>query len=115
MLTILTTDLLFASRFHAVAREAAVETQTALTAEQAAAAAATGQLQALFLDLELPSLDLPELLVRMRAHGVPVVAYGPHVQHGKLDAARQAGCQRVLSRGEFDRGLPQLLAEYSAR
>jgi len=37
-----------------------------------------------------------------------VIAYGPHVQVPRLEAAKQAGIPAVMTRGEFDRALPQL-------
>jgi len=33
--------------------------------------------------------------------GTYVVAFGPHVHEERLAAAREAGCDEVLSRGEF--------------
>jgi len=39
------------------------------------------------------------------------IAFGPHVHTAKLDAARQAGFGRVLSRGQF---VSRLLEEISA-
>lgn len=43
-----------------------------------------------------------------------VIAYGPHVQVSRLDAAKQAGIPIVVTRGQFDRSLPQLFASRPA-
>jgi hypothetical protein len=45
---------------------------------------------------------------------VRFVAFGPHVQESRLQAAEQAGCSPVLSRGQFQARLPSYLAEWLA-
>lgn len=42
---------------------------------------------------------------------VPVVAFLSHVQTDLAQAARAAGCQRVMARSAFSRQLPMLLRE----
>jgi hypothetical protein len=37
----------------------------------------------------------------LHARGIATVAFGPHVHLQRLQAARQAGCQQVLSRGQL--------------
>ena len=44
---------------------------------------------------------------------VEKIAYGPHVDIEKLQAAASAGCQ-VLTRGQFDTDLPTLAKQWSA-
>jgi len=36
------------------------------------------------------------------------IAYGPHVQAQRLSQARQAGFDKVLTRGQFDASLPDI-------
>jgi hypothetical protein len=43
--------------------------------------------------------------------GVPVIAFGAHVQGAALVAARAAGADRVLARSAFVNALPGLLRE----
>lgn len=57
-------------------------------------------------DVELVIVDLSkagvlEALPRIVAGGVPVVAYGPHIDIRALDSATAAGCSRVMPRSEF--------------
>ena len=40
--------------------------------------------------------------------GTEVIAYGPHVQEANLQAAKDAGIQHVLTRGQFNHQLPTL-------
>lgn len=46
---------------------------------------------------------------------VPVVGFLSHVQTDLAQAARSAGCDRVLARSAFSQQLPQLLQELSKR
>lgn len=71
----------------------------------------SGEVAGLFIDLETPDLDLPAIVSRAREarDDCLIVAYGPHVHEARLQAARDAGCDQVLSRGQFDRELPALL------
>jgi len=41
---------------------------------------------------------------------LPVVAFLSHVHAERADAARAAGCTRVLARGAFVQELPRLIA-----
>ena len=62
------------------------------------------------IDLETPGLRIDDLMAAADVRP-PCVAYGPHVHEARLDAARQAGCDQVLTRGQFDATLPQLLEQ----
>ena len=42
--------------------------------------------------------------------GVTVIGYVDHTRADVMEAARAAGCDQVLSKGEFARRLPELLA-----
>jgi AmiR/NasT family two-component response regulator len=67
-----------------------------------------------FVDLATPRLDLAALvpLLRSSPRAVrAVVAFGPHVQRERLAAARAAGCDAVVSRGEFHASVEDLLAK----
>lgn len=66
------------------------------------------------LDLNMASLDPGELVPRLRSRLTPdaaILAFGPHVHESKLAAAADAGCDRVLSRGQFHARLDALLGE----
>jgi DNA-binding response OmpR family regulator len=56
------------------------------------------------VDLSTPSLDVAALIKLLRddaGSGPRIVAFGPHVHEERLAAARLAGCDDVVSRGEF--------------
>lgn len=54
-----------------------------------------------------PAAVIPQ--VRSTAPAARIVAFGPHVQHATLAAAEAAGCDLVLSRGQFHREYVSLL------
>ncbi len=43
---------------------------------------------------------------------IPVLAFGPHVKEASLELARQAGADKVVTRGQFQRGLAGLLRDW---
>jgi DNA-binding NarL/FixJ family response regulator len=63
------------------------------------------------IDLTLDGVNLPAVVqaVHAAAPSASVVAYGPHVDHKALAAAADAGCDQVLSRGQFDRSYRELI------
>jgi DNA-binding NarL/FixJ family response regulator len=63
------------------------------------------------VDLGLDGLDLSEVVtvVRAAAAEARIVAYGAHVNEAALAAASQAGCDQVLTRGQFHNQYAELL------
>ena len=58
----------------------------------------------LVIDLSMQSVDLASLVNQLKANegsSTRVVAFGPHVHEQRLAAAREAGCDLVVSRGQF--------------
>ncbi|HEY5727136.1 MAG TPA: hypothetical protein VIV08_00850, partial [Acidimicrobiia bacterium] len=51
-----------------------------------------------------------EVIARIAAAGVKVVAFGPHVDAAALDAATEAGAAESLPRSRFFARLPRLLS-----
>ena len=65
------------------------------------------------IDLSTAGKDLAALVEGLRrANGsIQILAYGPHVQEHLLGAARDAGCDRVLTRGQFHAQAAEIIAE----
>ena len=60
----------------------------------------------------IPSLEWIAMITSVPAsRGIPVLAYGPHVDQAGLKAAQQAGANRVVARSKFMQNLPDLLLE----
>src|SRR4051812_13397543 len=68
------------------------------------------------IDLSLDRLNLPASVTAIRA-GAPsaqIIAYGPHVDEAALADAKEAGCDQVLTRGQFHKQYADLLASAGA-
>ncbi|MGE0374042.1 MAG: histidine kinase [Planctomycetaceae bacterium] len=106
-------DLFLGSRVRGAADAAGRGLDVASTGAAAIERLNTGQYRLVLIDLETPQLDFGDLLAdRSGRSPAAFVAYGPHVRAGLLDRARQAGCGLVLTRGQFDASLKDLLARF---
>ena len=111
-LVLLSRDLMLTSRVDGVATQKGFATIHAADHVGAVAAAKDDDCQILFVDLQLPGLDINALVngVREKAsREVRIVACGPHVHEHRLAAAREAGCDQVVTRGQFDREADTIL------
>ena len=107
----LTSDLFFASRVTSLAREHGWPLEMAASVAAARGKAAGREVALLIIDLGKFAVQTPELLAELRPlfPEMHVVAYGPHVNEAALEAARQAGCDEVLSQGQFNQLAGQIL------
>jgi len=111
-LALLSRDLMLTSRVDGVANQKGYTTTPAADAASAIVAVADHDCQLLFVDLQLPGLDIVALVNQVRETSgseVRIVACGPHVHEKRLAAARQAGCDLVVTRGQFDREADTIL------
>jgi hypothetical protein len=91
-------DLFVASQLTAVTKMMGLELRQHLTGELTADKIATCRLAV--IDLTSPAAASIERLVgQFRGAGLQVLAFGPHVQADRLQRARRAGCDRVVTRG----------------
>jgi DNA-binding NarL/FixJ family response regulator len=101
---LLSSDLMVVSRVEGAAAQAGAEIQATSNAAAAIEYCSDEQVGVLIVDLSMPALD-PAAVVNQRkadaSHSVRVVAFGPHVHENRLAAAREAGCDLVVSRGKF--------------
>jgi DNA-binding response OmpR family regulator len=100
----LTTDLLSASQ--AAAAAAAQGTEFVHLPSGAALLENFRQrsVDLIVVDIANCDTELAELVDRLRTADSPgprIVAFGPHVHQARLAAARDAGCDEVLTRGQF--------------
>lgn len=70
----------------------------------------TDTIRFVILDLSTRSKLVPDApqWVADNCPDAELIAYGPHVQVAKLDAAKAAGIEKVLTRGQFDSRLASL-------
>lgn len=109
-------DIFFLAKIQQTAK------QLGLTVESVTPAAlhdrlARGEAGAILLDLNHQSGNAMAVLEALRSdpatRSVPVVAFLSHVQADLAQAARAAGCSRVMARSAFSQQLPALLREFS--
>lgn len=108
----LTGDLLFSSRVSGVAAQLGIDLQiVGSVAQLLQRADASADCKLVLIDLTSSSLELDAAVqaIRERMPQARIVAYGPHVQEALLTAAAAAGCDAVLSRGQFDREMSRVL------
>lgn len=74
------------------------------------------QVKWVLVDLGMAGLKLPELpgLVRTSVPGARLLGYGAHVQKDVLDVAVESGFDLVLTRGQFDRDMAEILSGTTA-
>jgi DNA-binding response OmpR family regulator len=69
------------------------------------------------IDLRTNGLDLGSVVEQVRAAApvAVILAGGPHVQRDSLAAAVAAGCDEVVTRGQFEGRLDALVAKLAAQ
>ena len=110
---LLSGDLIVASQVARAAARHDFELQTYSSAEALLAATAEQVPTTVILDLSLPGLRLQELVAELKSltASAQLVAFAPHVHAGKIAAAREAGCDTVISRGALHDRLDELLQD----
>jgi len=104
-------DMMFGVRVRDVLSQLGYRARVCETAAEAQAALEPG-LALLIADLRGPVADLTELVAAAKRcdAGLPVLAFGSHVDVERQQAARQAGCDRVVANSKFSADLPGLIA-----
>jgi DNA-binding NarL/FixJ family response regulator len=106
----LSSDLMFSSRVVGTAKELNVRVQ--LVADPSSLPQQiTADCRLVLIDLALDRLNLPSTVkaIKAAAPAAHVVAYGAHVDEAALADAREAGCDTVLTRGQFHKQYADLL------
>lgn len=116
-IVLLSTDLMAVSRIEGAA--AAIGASVQVTRDTVAAVTCCKEIgaAALLVDLSAPAIDWATFREFATAadRSTQIVAFGPHVHKERLEAARAAGCDSVLSRGQFFNELGTLVAAWKSR
>lgn len=110
-LILLSNDLMITSLVSGAASQHDLTVKT-VSNPVAAVEALGDEARVLVVDLRFPGLNVTTLMESIRtgcSHDVRVVAFGPHVHEDNLAAAREAGCDAVVTRGQFDREAAQII------
>src|SRR3954462_3818346 len=101
-------DMMFTSKIREVARQLGLEIQAA--ADPAALSRAAAGARVVIVDLRLPqALEALDALAAQPA-GATVIGFVHHEKVEGMDAGPARGCTRVLTKGQFAKELPALLA-----
>ncbi len=118
---LLSRDLMLLARVEGAARKLGLTMVNANSANDCIELAGNQAAKAIVIDLRLPALEIGNLVSQLREVGgekLLIIACGPHVQEANLTAAREAGCDVVATRGQFERDaetiLNRCLAAYKA-
>jgi DNA-binding response OmpR family regulator len=100
---LLTRDLSVVSQVDGAAARVGAAACTVANENDAVARCVGENAPLIVLDLSVPSLDVKSLVEQVRAIATAprIVAFCSHVHVEKLAAAREAGCDTVMSRGQF--------------
>ena len=111
----LTKDLFFSSRVTSAASTCSLEMSVVTDGDQLLSCIEAGGVHFALLDFSTPGLDLLDLVPRIRAAtstAVSVIAFGPHVNVAGMAAAKQAGCDEVYTRGQFNSQMVDVLRKH---
>lgn len=114
---LLSADLMITSQASGSARQAGASLASVANATAFLERAAAEQPRVAIVDLASPGLDIADVVSQLRAKAtspLTIVAFGQHVHEERLAAATAAGCDHVLSRGQFHSQAGRLLAAIAA-
>lgn len=107
-------DLFFAAKIGETARHLGVTVEFASSGQAVLEKASNNAPALVILDLGAAGLDPIGVIARLKAdptlRDARIVGFVNHERVDLIDQARQAGCDEVLTRGAFTKGLPDMLA-----
>lgn len=111
MIVFLSSDLMFTSTVSGVAGSMGKRLQCVGTVAKAASVISEADAAVrLIVDLSTPGLNLQDLAQSVGPDVLAsAIAYGPHVHEALLAQAQDAGIGTVISRGQFNAKLKELL------
>lgn len=114
-MVLLSGDLMGASRVEGAARLAGVEYSMVGSVAATVELCKSKVIALVAVDLATPGVNVGDLVEQLNQveHTPPVIAFGPHVHGEKLQAATAAGCDAVLSRGQFMSQVDSLIRKHA--
>jgi len=111
-------DLIFTTKVKETAAALGYRIQVAGDPLLAKSLIETSRPRVVFIDLTAGEMVAPGVLsayLKLASPDIWFVAFGPHVEAESLIAAKNAGCQAVLTRSKFAAELPELMRLYFSR
>ena len=106
---VLPADLIFAARIRSAAEAVSVSVILAKDVEEFLTKVQEIHPRLAIIDLDRRGLAVEHVVTEVKQYDVPLLAYGSHVRADVLNAARDAGADRVMARGAFAKQLSELL------
>ena len=114
MVVFITSDLMMASNASAHAKQQGVKICQVSSAARGLEVVKENRPQLLLVDLQCPGLDIASLgtaLSQLADSVSPLtIGFAQHVETGKLQAGRDAGFDQVLTRGQMNSQVAQIIA-----
>ncbi len=110
---LLSGDLTVRSRVEGAALRLSQAFHGAFSEAQAVEYCTSDDATTLVIDLSMSSLDVAALVNSLNDQNrsqTRIIAFGPHVHEARLAAAQAAGCDLVVSRGQFFSQLEAILS-----
>ncbi|HVJ68075.1 MAG TPA: hypothetical protein VM510_08840 [Caulifigura sp.] len=99
---VICSDLFFSTQVANMVRQAGFDAVLEMQPARSAALLASGCWAGVVVDVEASGLDIAALMASLGEPPRPhVVAFGPHVHTERLAAAKAAGCDAILTRGQI--------------
>lgn len=106
----LVTDLMFSVRVRDVLHHLGYNATVVETSDQAQTLL-NAQTALLIVDLRGDIDTTTDLVRHAKTWSIPVLAFGSHVDVARQQAARAAGCDRVVANSKFSTDLPLLVSQ----
>jgi len=111
VIVLLTNDLMFQSKVSGAVRNAGKQLVVDRTVERLMERCDANSIKLVLIDLSLSTLDLDQAVKSLRDGfgNASILAFGAHVDIARLEEAKRAGADSVMTRGQFDRDLNEIV------
>ncbi|MFN7292181.1 MAG: hypothetical protein ACK5YR_09165 [Pirellula sp.] len=111
MIVLLTNDLMFQSKVSGAVRNAGKQLVVDRSVERIIERTDANAVKLILIDLSLQTLELESAVKSLRDEfgNASIMAFGAHVDVARLEEAKRAGADSVLTRGQFDRDLNEIV------
>lgn len=111
---LISSDLMISSRVTAMAKDCNTKVDVVSHLDRLQEPAEHFQYGCVLIDLATIPAAVDTLLQHIRSNGIsaPAIAFGSHVNIQQLEEAKSAGCDYVLSRGQFSQSLRTIILEH---
>lgn len=112
-------DLFFAIRIRETLapRGYTVEVAKSAAALQGLLTAEGAPIALIIIDLAFAAIDPATVIAELKGspatNGIPILAFGSHLDHASRDAAKAAGADRVVANSKLAEALPELVGRYA--